>query len=101
MPPKSLRIDDVLTLPKLVDECSVERSGTARHGHLSAEAVWLARGSVTRFRWPTLAEQRERRIREAAYLRAERRGFAPGHEVEDWLDAEQEVDRVSRPLQWG
>ena len=100
MRPKSLRIDDVLTLPKL-DDCAVERSGAARRRQLSAEAVWLAGGVVTRFRWPTLAEQRERRIREAAYLRAERRGFAPGHEAEDWLDAEQEVDRASRPLQWG
>ena len=35
---------------------------------------------------------RERRIAVAAYLRAERRGFAPGAELEDWLDAENEVD---------
>ena len=28
----------------------------------------------------------------AAYYRAERRGFAPGHEVEDWLAAEAEID---------
>lgn len=30
-------------------------------------------------------------IAEAAYYRAERRGFAPGHEVEDWLQAEAEL----------
>jgi hypothetical protein len=35
---------------------------------------------------------REGRIARAAYARAERRGFAPGHEVEDWLAAEREVD---------
>ena len=35
-------------------------------------------------------------IAEAAYYRAERRGFAPGQEVEDWLDAEKEVmERVA------
>lgn len=33
-------------------------------------------------------------IRVAAYFRAERRGFAPGHEVEDWLEAEGEVRDV-------
>jgi hypothetical protein len=33
-------------------------------------------------------------IAEAAYLRAEKRGFAPGHEEEDWLAAEIEVDRL-------
>jgi hypothetical protein len=26
----------------------------------------------------------------AAYYKAERRGFAPGHEVMDWLEAERE-----------
>ncbi len=31
-------------------------------------------------------------VREAAYLRAQVRGFEPGHEVEDWLVAEHEVD---------
>ena len=30
-------------------------------------------------------------IAELAYYRAERRGFAPGGELEDWLDAEAEV----------
>jgi hypothetical protein len=28
---------------------------------------------------------------ERAYFMAERRGFAPGHELEDWLAAEREV----------
>ncbi len=31
-------------------------------------------------------------IAEAAYFRAERRGFAPGHELEDWLAAEREIE---------
>lgn len=38
------------------------------------------------------ADDRRAMIAEAAYLRAERRGFAPGHETEDWLAAEVEVD---------
>ena len=33
-------------------------------------------------------------IAESAYLRAERRGFAPGHEVDDWFAAEREVDAL-------
>ena len=37
-------------------------------------------------------ERRRALIAEAAYYRAERRGFAPGHEAEDWLAAEVEVD---------
>ena len=30
-------------------------------------------------------------IAECAYFKAERRGFAPGYEVEDWLAAEREL----------
>jgi Protein of unknown function (DUF2934) len=37
-------------------------------------------------------EERHRRICELAYRRAEQRGFAPGGEIEDWLEAEREVD---------
>jgi Protein of unknown function (DUF2934) len=36
--------------------------------------------------------ERHERIALAAYLRAEARGFEPGHELEDWLAAEQEID---------
>jgi hypothetical protein len=31
-------------------------------------------------------------VRKAAYLRAQARSFEPGHELEDWLVAEHEVD---------
>ena len=40
------------------------------------------------------AEARRQLIAESAYLRAERRGFAPGREAEDWLAAEAEVDAL-------
>jgi hypothetical protein len=39
-------------------------------------------------------EQRHRMIAEAAYLRAERRGFKGGDPLEDWLAAEAEIDEV-------
>ncbi len=39
-------------------------------------------------------ERRLQMIAEAAYFRAEARGFAPGREMEDWLAAEAEVDRL-------
>lgn len=42
-------------------------------------------------------ERRHRMIAEAAYFRAERRGFEAGHELDDWLAAEAEIDpRPSR-----
>jgi Protein of unknown function (DUF2934) len=33
-------------------------------------------------------------IAEAAYYRAEARGFISGDELQDWLDAENEIDRL-------
>ena len=39
---------------------------------------------------------RWRRIARAAYLRAERRGFAGDAELADWLEAEKEVDEQLR-----
>ena len=37
-------------------------------------------------------EAREHMIAIAAYYRAQRRNFEPGHELEDWLGAEAEVN---------
>ena len=43
---------------------------------------------------PAAAGRNERyhRVAEAAYFRAEHRGFVPGCELQDWLDAAAEVD---------
>ncbi|MBV8145178.1 MAG: DUF2934 domain-containing protein [Gammaproteobacteria bacterium] len=41
-------------------------------------------------------EARHALIAQAAYLRAERRGFTPGQEAEDWLAAEAEIDALLR-----
>lgn len=37
-------------------------------------------------------DTRRAMIAEAAYFRAERRGFAPGFELDDWLASEHELD---------
>ena len=37
---------------------------------------------------------RRRLIEHCAYLRAERRGFVGGDPVEDWLEAEMEIDQL-------
>lgn len=36
---------------------------------------------------------RRQMIADNAYFRAERRDFAPGYEMVDWLEAEAEIDR--------
>lgn len=57
----------------------------------SAPAAGTAAAAIT-----VSEEARRAMIEQAAYLRAERRGFAPGGEVEDWLAAEAEVDALLR-----
>ena len=39
-------------------------------------------------------DKRQDMIREAAYYKAEKRNFAPGHEAEDWAAAEREIDEL-------
>jgi len=49
---------------------------------------------------PLSAEQIFALIQEAAYYKAEARGFSPGYEERDWLEAEAEVKArlgVERP----
>lgn len=38
-------------------------------------------------------EKRQQWVAEAAYFIAEHRGFAPGAELDDWLQAEAEIER--------
>jgi hypothetical protein len=40
------------------------------------------------------SERRHTLIAEAAYFRAQRRDFEPGHELEDWLAAEAQIDQL-------
>jgi hypothetical protein len=38
-------------------------------------------------------EQREAMIRDAAYFHYTKRGYTPGHDFDDWLAAEAEIER--------
>jgi hypothetical protein len=55
-------------------------------GAVGAEAEKADAGAVS-------PEERHQMIAVAAYYLAERRGFCPGYEIQDWCAAEQEVDR--------
>lgn len=69
------------------------RAGGITEAEAELRAPVTPRATVVKVR-PITAEDRRRMIAERAYLRAERRGFAPGGEVEDWLAAEAEVDAL-------
>ena len=71
-------------LSELQDEV---RSGRIKMEHVSGSA------KIALFGLHVTAQQREQMIREAAYLLAEKRGFVDGSPQEDWLRAEQNIDK--------
>ena len=64
-----------------------EQSSANEPGRAEVTSAQLERREI-----PSFSIDREARIAEAAYWRAERRGFAAGQELDDWLAAEKEVD---------
>lgn len=59
----------------------------------AAEPVSII-GRSAAFMEPVDVQRRQAMVAEAAYYRAEARGFDPGHELDDWLEAEQDVERL-------
>lgn len=47
----------------------------------------------------SLWKERQDRIHECAYFKAQKRRFCPGGEIDDWLAAEHEVDEAIRLAQ--
>ena len=62
----------------------------------AAKAAPKAAATVARPKKPAEipAQQRKHYVEMAAYYIAERRGFAPGNPLEDWVQAEAEIDRL-------
>jgi hypothetical protein len=81
-----------------VRSIGLAEQSTARTREKSEQAVFPKDPSMPR-QSGELLEERHRQIAELAYYKAQQRGFAPGHELEDWLAAEAEVDKASRPLE--
>ncbi len=70
------------------DDGTMVRSGAPRRSVARVrQAVSPETGGVS-----ISGDERRHLIAEAAYFRAEARGFAPGQELDDWLQAEAEVD---------
>jgi len=60
-----------------------------RRPSIAREAIASDSSSVT-------TDERHRMIEEAAYHRAEKRGFMNGDPVQDWLDAEAQIESELR-----
>jgi hypothetical protein len=69
-----------------------DRTRRSAHASLNGQSACHAPAGSDR------PSSREALIATAAYYRAEKRGFLPGHEQEDWLAAERDIDGVgSKP----
>jgi hypothetical protein len=70
---------------------SVAKGRAAKRSAHAAPASTVAPETKPRAK-PLNDEERRALIAQAAYLRAEKRGFSPGQELDDWLAAESEID---------
>jgi Protein of unknown function (DUF2934) len=56
---------------------------------------FVAAAAAQPAQWPPIDPETKRlMVAEAAYYCAEKRGFAPGGELEDWLEAEAQLEAV-------
>jgi hypothetical protein len=75
--------------PRSPSASAESRPAQRRPGAAQGQPAPLSKSPVA-----VSADTRRSMIAKAAYLRSERRGFAPGFEEEDWLTAEKEVDAL-------
>lgn len=97
MPSRSSSLVTSQRHPGISDGESHPRRGreplAVRHG--SSSAITDPPAAVTPLGSPLIpASLRHDMIRDAAYFRAQARGFVPGKEIEDWLAAEQSVEEL-------
>jgi hypothetical protein len=71
----------------------IEKVAASRRAARANTAKAAQRSGADQRRHAVSAEVRERLIAMAAYYRAERRGFTPGGELQDWYEAAAEIDR--------
>lgn len=87
--------------PQVTTGTGTGRKSVAKKGRrVPASETATVPAKATRPDGPAAVDAATRRswIERAAYFRAERRGFTPGHEAEDWLAAEAEIDAQLRSL---
>lgn len=90
LPPVTTVTNEEQTLGN-AEETAENRAADGVVGEVPDQHVKITNSKLQRD-IPSFSQTREERIAEAAYWRAERRGFTPGNELGDWLDAEKEVD---------
>lgn len=83
---KTARKTSVGTRKKTASTAAAKKRATPKKAAVTKSAKIKKRSTVT------APEGRHQLIAETAFLKAERRGFQGGDPIEDWLEAEQEID---------
>jgi hypothetical protein len=78
--------------PATAEQSPAPPRANSSAGEDAAESTEVTAANLERREIPSFSISREARIAEAAYWRAERRGFTAGQELDDWLAAEREID---------
>jgi hypothetical protein len=73
---------------------TIHTNPTSKAGKITVHKPAIVRKASAALRLLT-EEQRRVMIAEAAYYMAERRGFESGHELEDWLLAESQLEAAT------
>lgn len=71
---------------------AVTRTRTRQKSQVETSARTDQTGAKTNRKLGLDADMRRHMIAESAYFRAEKRGFLTGYEIQDWLEAEAEID---------
>jgi len=77
---------------RIADNCKSGAAGVAETAGAEPCKTQMEAASMISALNGVTNKERYELIAEAAYFRAEQRSFAPGHELEDWLSAETEIE---------
>ena len=81
------------TITLAENQDNAKAGGSWRDGHGKAKERQVGRSSG--FRVVISAQERQILVAQAAYFRAEKRAFAAGGDLQDWVEAEKEVLRLT------
>ncbi|NCA69983.1 MAG: DUF2934 domain-containing protein [Sphingobacteriia bacterium] len=90
MPPKATGASTAAVSKKTPTRATTTRARKTTETSSTSSAPSISLSSIAK----VSDHERLHMIAEAAYYRAEKRNFAPGHEAEDWAAAEREIDEL-------
>jgi hypothetical protein len=86
------RYQEAFPLAEIAEDATASPRATLGADALRVDESGTHCGSVREATTPRTGESRHEAIAYAAYILSQARGFAPGHELDDWLAAERALE---------